>query len=191
MQLSQIFIKIVQLDQLYFLGPGLAIRVICAEEPYMERDFSETQVLVKIMVEFDKMLHKKHALLNRVEGVTSDEERTELRKISSKQRLAATLLPIRSVGVQGDCRSYSYVVGISSEKDPDWDDMMFLARLIPRVCHNINRVCYIFGGLVKESIPDLTPTYLTSNVLSTLRQADHLATQVRRTLIIFMITVND
>lgn len=161
-----------------FPGPGLAIRVLCAEEPYMERDFSETQVLVKIMVEFDQMLQKKHALLNRVEGVTSDEERSELRKISSKQRLAATLLPIRSVGVQGDCRSYSYVAGISSEKDPDWDDMIFLARLIPRVCHNVNRVCYIFGGLVKESIPDLTPTYLTGNVLSTLRQADHLATQV-------------
>lgn len=104
--------------------------------------------------------------------------RTELRKISSKQRLAATLLPIRSVGVQGDCRSYSYVVGISSEKDPDWDDMMFLAKLIPRVCHNINRVCYVFGGLIKESIPDLTPTYLTGNALSTLRQADSLATQV-------------
>lgn len=27
-----------------FPGPGLAIRVICAEEPYLEKDFSETQV---------------------------------------------------------------------------------------------------------------------------------------------------
>lgn len=27
-----------------FPGPGLAIRIICAEEPYMEKDFSETQV---------------------------------------------------------------------------------------------------------------------------------------------------
>ncbi|KAF2903167.1 hypothetical protein ILUMI_03025 [Ignelater luminosus] len=158
-----------------FPGPGLAIRVLCAEEPFMERDFSETQVLVKIIVEFDQMLQKKHALLNRVEGVTSDEERMHLRRISSKQKLSATLLPIRSVGVQGDCRSYSYVVGISSEKEPDWDDLMFLSRLIPRICHNINRVCYIFGGLVKEIIPDLTPTYLTRHVLSTLRQADDVA----------------
>lgn len=58
-----------------FPGPGLAIRVLCAEEPYMERDFSETQVLVKILVEFDQMLQKKHALLNRVEAVTTDDER--------------------------------------------------------------------------------------------------------------------
>lgn len=58
-----------------FPGPGLAIRVICAEDPYIEKDFSETQVLVKIIVEFDQMLQKKHALLNRVEAVTNEEER--------------------------------------------------------------------------------------------------------------------
>ncbi|KAG5877636.1 hypothetical protein JTB14_030034 [Gonioctena quinquepunctata] len=161
-----------------FPGPGLAIRVLCADEPYMENDFSETQVLVKIIVEFHQMLQKKHALLNRVEGVINDEERDRLREISSKQKLAATLLPIRSVGVQGDCRSYSYVVGISAEKEPDWNDMSFLACLIPRICCNINRVCYIFGGIVKEPIPDVTPTYLTSNVLSTLRQCDDVATGV-------------
>lgn len=66
-----------------FPGPGLAIRVLCAEEPFMERDFSETQVLVKIIVEFDQMLQKKHALLNRVEGVTSDDERYECNNIFS------------------------------------------------------------------------------------------------------------
>ena len=43
---------------------------------------------------------QKHALLNRVESVTSEEERLELKKASNKQHLAATLLPIRSVGVQ-------------------------------------------------------------------------------------------
>jgi GMP synthase (glutamine-hydrolysing) len=32
-----------------FPGPGLAIRVLCAEEPYIEKDFSETQVRSKII----------------------------------------------------------------------------------------------------------------------------------------------
>ena len=41
-----------------FPGPGLAIRVICAEEPYIQRDFSETQVIVKIIVEYEQMLLK-------------------------------------------------------------------------------------------------------------------------------------
>jgi GMP synthase (glutamine-hydrolysing) len=83
-----------------FPGPGLAIRVLCGEEPYIEKDFSETQVLVKIIVEFDSMLKKQHALLNRVENATNENERTELRKISQRQSFAATLLPIRTVGVQ-------------------------------------------------------------------------------------------
>lgn len=28
-----------------FPGPGLAIRILCAEEPYIEKDYSETQVM--------------------------------------------------------------------------------------------------------------------------------------------------
>ncbi|XP_074040931.1 GMP synthase [glutamine-hydrolyzing] isoform X2 [Leptinotarsa decemlineata] len=161
-----------------FPGPGLAIRVLCGEETFMENDFSETQVLVKIIVEFSEMVKRKHGLLNRVEDAINNEEREMLKKISSHQKFAATLLPIRSVGVQGDCRSYSYVVGISSDQEPDWEEMMFLSSVIPRICRNINRVCYIFGGIVKESLPDVTPTYLTSNVLSTLRQCDDVATKI-------------
>lgn len=84
-----------------------------------------------------------------------------------------------SVGVQGDNRSYSYVVGISSKNDPVWTDLEFLAKLIPRICHNINRVCYIAGGLVKDQVQDVTPTFLSSHVLSTLRQVDYIANQVR------------
>lgn len=35
-------------DRHPFPGPGLAIRILCAEEPYMEKDFAETQVRVKL-----------------------------------------------------------------------------------------------------------------------------------------------
>lgn len=54
--------------------------------------------------------------------------------------LAAQLMFSVDVSVpQGDCRSYSYVCGISSKDAPHWESLMFLARLIPRMCHNINR----------------------------------------------------
>lgn len=52
------------------------------------------------MAEYEQMLQKKHALLNRVEGATSEIERQQLRRVSSHRHIAATLLPIRSVGVQ-------------------------------------------------------------------------------------------
>lgn len=43
---------------------------------------------------------QSHALLNRIENATSENERKLLREISSKQKMSATLLPIKSVGVQ-------------------------------------------------------------------------------------------
>uniref|UniRef100_UPI001EAEE369 GMP synthase [glutamine-hydrolyzing]-like n=1 Tax=Oncorhynchus gorbuscha TaxID=8017 RepID=UPI001EAEE369 len=57
---------------------------------------------------------------------------------------------------------------------------MFLARLIPRMCHTINRVVYVFGSHVKEPPTDVTPTFLTTGVLSTLRQADFVAHSILR-----------
>ncbi|XP_076180998.1 GMP synthase burgundy [Ptiloglossa arizonensis] len=168
-----------------FPGPGLAVRILCADEPYMDKDFSETQVIVKIMAEYEQMLQKKHGLLNRVEGATSESERQHLRRVSSRYHITATLLPIRSVGVQGDRRSYNYVVGLSSEVTTSegigWEDLLFLAKLIPRVCHNVNRVCYVFGLQLHHPIMDITPTHLTSNVIATLREADYVANQILAT----------
>lgn len=161
-----------------FPGPGLAIRILCAEDPYMERDFSESQVILKVIVDYASSVQKKHALLNRIENCTSEEERQELHRITLSQTLYATLLPVKSVGVQGDCRTYSYVVGLSCDSDPVWEDLLMLARIIPSICHNVNRICFIFGGAVKDPVQDVTPTTLTSGVLATLRQADFLANQV-------------
>ena len=159
-----------------FPGPGLAVRILCAVEPFMGRDFSETAVLVKVIVNYSNALKKKHALLNRVQNATTEEEREFLVNLGMKYKLTSSLLPIKSVGVQGDCRSYSHVVGLSSEELPtDWEDLITLAKIIPRICHNINRVCYIFGGVVTFPVQDVTPTYLTPQVLSTLRECDYIA----------------
>ncbi|KAA0193115.1 hypothetical protein HAZT_HAZT004605 [Hyalella azteca] len=164
-------------DRHPFPGPGLAIRILCADSPFVDRDHVETQVILKVLTDFAASVEKKHALLPRIEASTTESERQDLRKISM-QNLQATLLPIRSVGVQGDSRSYSYVVGLSMNAEPIWDSLLTLARLIPKVCHNVNRVCYIFGGCVKELVQEITPTFLTPNVVDTIRQADYLATQV-------------
>lgn len=41
-----------------FPGPGLAIRILCGDEPFIDKDFSETQVVVKIVVEYNDMVLK-------------------------------------------------------------------------------------------------------------------------------------
>lgn len=166
-----------------FPGPGLAIRILCAEEPYIEKDFSETQVIARVIVDYHNKLKKNHALLNRVVGATSEIEQQKLTEISIKMQITATVLPIRSVGVQGDARSYSYVIGLSTPEAPDWQDLLFLAKLIPKILHNINRVCYIFGGVVQFPISDITHTRISRYSLAQLRQADDIANKVRFNLL--------
>lgn len=162
-----------------FPGPGLAIRILCTGgEPYMEKDFAEIQVIAKLVVTFHDMVVQQHALLDRVERSTSEEEQNELKRISKEQTFAAVLLPIRTVGVQGDGRSYSHSVTISCENDPNWDDLLYMARIIPKVCRKINRVCYAFGGKIEHQVTDVTPTYLTPHVIGTLREVDSRANKV-------------
>jgi GMP synthase (glutamine-hydrolysing) len=73
-------------------------------------------------------------------------------------------------------------VALSSDKPgpPAWSDLFEYARLIPRVCHNVNRVCFAFGPAIREPVTDVTPTYLTMNVVATLREADHVTSKVLR-----------
>ncbi|KAM7399533.1 hypothetical protein PAMP_018800 [Pampus punctatissimus] len=155
-------------------------KVICAEEPYICKDFAETNNILKIITDFSASVKKPHTLLQRVKSCISDEEEEKLMQITSLHSLNAFLLPIKTVGVQGDCRSYSYVCGVTSKESPHWESLMFLARLIPRMCHSINRVVYVFGSHVKEPPTDITPTFLTTGVLSTLRQADFVAHSILR-----------
>jgi GMP synthase (glutamine-hydrolysing) len=70
------------------------------------------------------------------------------------------------------------VVGLFSDESSNWTDKIFLAKLIPRILHNVNRVCYIFGGSVVFPITDITHTLLSKYVLSQVRQADDIVNQV-------------
>lgn len=141
--------------------------------------FLHSQVIVRVIVDYKNKLQKNHALINRVTGATSEIEQKELLRISANSDIQATLLPVRSVGVQGDKRTYSYVVGLSTTSpEPNWQDMLFLAKIIPRILHNVNRVCYIFGEPVQYLITDITHTTLNTVVLAQLRQADAIANEV-------------
>lgn len=137
------------------------------------------QVIARVIVDYKNKLQKNHALINRVTEATSESEQKDLLRISANSQIQATLLPIRSVGVQGDKRTYSYVVGLSTSQEPNWQDLLFLAKIIPRILHNVNRVCYVFGEPVQYLVTDITHTTLNTVVLSQLRQADAIANEVK------------
>jgi len=126
-----------------FPGPGLAIRMLCADQPYITEDFTAiNQQLVHL-------------------GGTDQ---------------SITLLPVRTVGVQGDGRSYSYLAGISGKAD--WQELERLARLVPKKVHKVNRVVYMFGERVVGPITEITSTHITSETLIQLRQADAIVNEI-------------
>lgn len=63
---------------------------------------SQFQVIARVIVDYKNKLERKHALLARVAEATTDDEKKELLRISSSYEISATVLPIRTVGVQGE-----------------------------------------------------------------------------------------
>ncbi|MDB5165038.1 MAG: hypothetical protein JWL89_664 [Candidatus Saccharibacteria bacterium] len=128
-----------------FPGPGLAIRLLCAEEPYITPDF--------------------------------DDINTKLQEFADDD-IGVQLLPVRTVGVQGDGRSYSYLAGLSGSAD--WHRLLQKAQAIPKKVHDVNRVVYIFGDPINEPIRDITPTLPTPEAVEQLRRADQEVNEVLR-----------
>lgn len=81
--------------------------------------------------------------------------------------MAAHLLPVRTVGVQGDGRSYSYLCALTLDEDPSskWADLLRLAKAIPGRVHQVNRVVFMLGNKLQESPKTITPTHLSDDVI--------------------------
>jgi len=121
-----------------FPGPGLAVRILCTEQPYITDKFEA------------------------INGRLKDE--------FSKDGIFATLLPMQTVGVQGDGRSYSYAACLSGKQD--WARLFEIAASIPKTIREVNRVVYAFGDTIDGPVTDVTTTHLTPDVISKIREAD-------------------
>uniref|UniRef100_A0A8R1XLA8 GMP synthase (glutamine-hydrolyzing) n=1 Tax=Onchocerca volvulus TaxID=6282 RepID=A0A8R1XLA8_ONCVO len=161
-----------------FPGPGLAIRIVCAERP--------------LITDFDLFIttqHHLHLIANLPLCDKHSEEfgtiiqhlsEIDLKAISDHDfEIATTLLPVQSVGVQGDGRSYAYAAALSTNERPiPWELLERLAHIIPRLLHNINRVVYVFGNAIEYPVNDVTRTYLNGFTVSLIRWADRIAYDV-------------
>ncbi|KAG5479546.1 hypothetical protein CUR178_03307 [Leishmania enriettii] len=146
------------LERQPFPGPGLAIRTLCSDgTPFRDANFADTEAIVKRVCMGDIASFTEAATLTQTAG------------------LSACILPVRTVGVQGDGRTYAYAAALSMQTLPtaeQWPVLMQLAKAIPKVAHAVNRVVFMFGPPQAESPTAVTPTYLTTDVLDKLRVID-------------------
>uniref|UniRef100_A0A8R1I063 GMP synthase (glutamine-hydrolyzing) n=1 Tax=Caenorhabditis japonica TaxID=281687 RepID=A0A8R1I063_CAEJA len=177
-----------------FPGPGLAIRILCASDRRPELIFTgpmnDGEVFGKTSDTTEKFImaavnptegHYEHPLLEETRQNALLTMGDNDRKLAEKQtcRIRATILPIKTVGVQGDARSYSYAVALSTNERPiPWKLLFAYATVIPKLFHTVNRVCYAFGSEIEESIEDLTRTYLVPPIVTKLQMADNIASDI-------------
>ncbi|CAJ1025429.1 Glutamine amidotransferase class-I/Peptidase C26/NAD synthase [Leishmania utingensis] len=141
-----------------FPGPGLAIRTLCTDgTPFRDANFADTEATVKRLCMGD------------------DASFAEVAAFVQSVALSACILPVRTVGVQGDRRTYAYASALSMQTFPtteQWLALMQLAKAIPKTAHAVNRVVFMFGPPQSESPSSVTRTYLTTDVLDKIRVAD-------------------
>ncbi len=94
------------------------------------------------------------------------------RDIAVRAGLGLRVLPLRSVGVQGDFRTYAYPAVVWGEAD--WTELEDVSTRITNSVHAINRVVYL---LAPSSLPELKlkRAFLTQSRLDLLRDVDALA----------------
>jgi GMP synthase (glutamine-hydrolysing) len=98
-------------------------------------------------------------------------------EIQKKFHLTTKVIPARSVGVQGDARSYRHPVAVFSHKSPH--ELSAAATEIPNLYSDINRFLYCLSGYsCPEEFFPLLPAEVTKNRVSLLQEADALIRQI-------------
>lgn len=128
-----------------FPGPGLAVRVLCADGPVYPSDRRSAERAVA--------------------------------RLAAQGGYEGCVLPVRSVGVQGDGRSYSNVAALSGGRF-DWAALRELAREIPNRVHSVNRVVYVLNKALGAPRLAVTPTRLRPEVVEQIREADWVVNRI-------------
>mmetsp|Transcript_64039 Transcript_64039/g.103495 ORF Transcript_64039/g.103495 Transcript_64039/m.103495 type:complete len:669 (-) Transcript_64039:47-2053(-) len=138
-----------------FPGPGLAIRVLCS-------DGSPAAALAAADLTKIKALVAKYATIP----------------------YSVVQLPVLTVGVQGDCRSYKSAVALSLPMGTDpstikWKELFDIAKHVPAEVPTVSRTCFMWGTPLdsdSEGVTDITATYCSNDVMDQLREADAIVT---------------
>ncbi|MBR9691104.1 glutamine-hydrolyzing GMP synthase [Candidatus Woesearchaeota archaeon] len=91
-------------------------------------------------------------------------------QIAEKYGLKSKVLPIKSVGVQGDVRTYAHPAVIIG--DENWDSLEDVSTRITNEVSDVNRVVWHIAG--KLNNPKIKKAYLTKERIDLLREADQI-----------------
>ncbi len=159
-----------------FPGPGTSIRIICADRPWYGKVIEQKDYL-KFGLISGPIKFFWDSLKNRIQ---SDDDIKKVRKITSLYGYQSNVLPIRTVGVQGDGRTYANAVALSGKMD--WDAMRECTQEITTNTKTINRVVYVLNGdklnLIDGLDIGITRTFLEKEVIDLQRELEYAVNNV-------------
>jgi GMP synthase (glutamine-hydrolysing) len=89
-----------------------------------------------------------------------------------------TVLPLKSVGVQGDCRSYRYLSVIWGDGLAlDWEKIYHIGKRLPNQVNFVNRVAYCLNKQQPEGPLQTYEMYLNQDNVALLRELDDIVVQ--------------
>ncbi|MDO8740892.1 MAG: glutamine-hydrolyzing GMP synthase [Candidatus Woesearchaeota archaeon] len=93
-------------------------------------------------------------------------------QIAREEGLEGYVLPIKTVGVQGDGRTYSYLALLRGERN--WQKIRKAAKRIPEEIHDINRIVYeVKPRADPVNISSLIPTTVSRETIDLLKDVDY------------------
>ena len=111
------------------------------------------------------------------ETTTQDfsEVESQINAFIADKGLKARVLPVKSVGVQGDARTYAHPCLVTG--DADWETLEKVSTSITNSFSEVNRVVYQISDEDWSSEIFLSEKYMTKDRLDVLREADHIVTE--------------
>ncbi|MFC1732943.1 glutamine-hydrolyzing GMP synthase [candidate division KSB1 bacterium] len=97
----------------------------------------------------------------------------DVSRIAKEEGFEGYIVPIKTVGVQGDDRTYSFLALLRGERD---SEKMNRATLrIPKEVHDVNRVVFDIGQgeIDRKYLTDLIPTQVNRETIDLLKDADY------------------
>lgn len=104
-------------------------------------------------------------------------EKARFDGITREFGLEGEILPIRSVGVQGDERTYAHPAAIWMEGPLDWERVLACATKVVNTLRTVNRVVLAPADLRKSPLA-LGQHYLTPASVESLQRVDYVAREV-------------